>query len=179
MRRALGSKLHSGYGLIGVRVDGSEHQFDFEGHAGAMRPFRLSEAWTLAPSATVEFVRVSRLAGRWDGGALGPGLGTELLWWFAHSSHTYDTGTMFGCMGGAEGIDCPRGCRVEDAVRTGLGLRASAEYDIRFGSTGQRGLGDSILWLTLGITHAKSQREKQCCYFDRQPPLRKDCERLR
>jgi hypothetical protein len=64
-------------------------------------------------------------------------------------------------MGGVVGVDCPYVCRLDDE-RTGIGLRLSAEHDIRFGSTGHRGLSDSILWLTLGLTHASGSTEKTC-----------------
>ena len=123
VRRAVGSSLHSEYGLIGARVDGSAQQFDAEVHAGVMRPLRLAEKFTLAPSVTLELARVSKLRGRWYGGAFGPGVGAELLWWLAVERRTYEGGNLFGCMGGAQGVDCPRGCEVEDVLRHGLGFR--------------------------------------------------------
>src|SRR5262245_54522537 len=69
VRRAKGGSIHSGYGLVGARLDGSTDQFDAEVHVGAMRPLRLSEKVTLAPSVTVELARVTNIGGRWLGGA--------------------------------------------------------------------------------------------------------------
>ena len=161
VREAAGLGLHSPQVLIGARMDGSKDQFDLEGHLGVMHPLRLSRAWTLSPSATVEFGRVSYVDGRWQGGALGPGLGAEVLWWFTQESRTYRASPFLGCMGGVVGVDCPYVCRLDDE-RSGIGLRLSVERDIRFASAGHPGLGDSILWVTLGLTHARGNSEKTC-----------------
>jgi hypothetical protein len=161
VREAAGLGLHSAHVLVGARLDGSDEQFDLEGHLGVMHPLRLSDEWTLSPFATIEFARLSYIAGRWDGGAIGPGLGGELLWWFAQESRTYRASPELGCMGGVVGLDCPYVCRLDDQ-RTGVGLRLSAEHDVRFGSAGHPGLGDSILWLTLGVTYARGNTEKMC-----------------
>lgn len=174
VRRAIGSSLHSGYGLIGARVDGSANQFDAEAHVGVMRPMRLSESFALAPSVTLELLRVSNLAGDWYGGAFGPSVGTELLWWMRTDRHTYRSGAPFGCMGGAVGVDCPSGCQVEDVARYGLGFRVAAEYDMRLGSEYPR-RNDWVLWFTVGVTKTASARENECCYFEREAPLRQDC----
>jgi len=174
VRRAVGSSLHSGYGLVGARIDGSAQQFDAELHAGVMRPLRLSEKFTLAPSATLELARISHLGQRWYGGALGPALGAELLWWAHTQRRTYEAGAPFGCMGGAPGVDCPRRCQVEDVIRHGLGFRVAAEYDLRF-SRNYPAMNDWVVWFSVGVTRAASERERECCYFDHEPPLRRDC----
>jgi hypothetical protein len=178
VRRAVGSSIHSGYGLIGARLDGSGDQFDAEAHVGGMRPVRLAEKLTFVPSVTLELARISNLAGSWYGGAFGPGVGAELIGWLRTERRTYETGAPFGCMGGAVGFDCPSGCQVEDVVRDGIGFRVAAEYDMRLNSTHPR-LNDWILWFTVGTTRAVSSREKECCYFERTPPLRRDCTLVR
>ena len=38
--RAIGSAIHSGYGLVGARLDGGPSQFNASAHVGAMRPMR-------------------------------------------------------------------------------------------------------------------------------------------
>jgi hypothetical protein len=175
LRRAIGLGFHSGYALAGLRVDSNDRQFDVEGHLGAMAPLRLAEAWTLTPSATIELGRASRIDRRWYGGALGPGLGAELSWWFLRQATPHSSGPMFGCMGGAIGMDCPRVCRFETSYRTGLGLRVAAEYDARFGAPGPHGAGDSIVWVTLGLTHAVTPRENECCSYDNEPLFQNRC----
>jgi hypothetical protein len=177
VRRAVGTSLHSAYALVGARVDGGEHQFDAEAHVGVMRPIRLSEKVTFAPSLTLELARVSKLAGSWYGGALGPGVGAEFLWWLRTERRTYQAGAPFGCMGGAVGFDCPSGCQVQDVIRDGLGIRVAAEYDMRLNSSYPR-MNDGILWFTVGMTRAVSSHEKECCYFERTPPLRRDCTQV-
>lgn len=174
VRRGLGGALHSGYVIVGARVDGNPHQFDAELHAGIMRPLRLSEKLTLAPAATFELVRVSNLRGSWYGGALGPGFGADLVWWTWTEHHDYTTGPSFGCMGGAIGYDCPRACRVRDVHRSGFSLRANAEYDMRLGSDYPR-QNDWVIWITAGYTNAKSRRESECCYYDVGPVKLQDC----
>jgi hypothetical protein len=76
--------------LVGARLDGNANQFDAEAHAGVMRPMRLSENLAFAPSVTLDLARISNLAGRWYGGALGPGGGAELLWWMQEQRHAYE-----------------------------------------------------------------------------------------
>lgn len=174
VRRALGGELHSGYLLAGARVDGSDMQFDAEAHAGVMRPLRLSEPLTLVPSATVELARITNVRDNWYGGTLGPGLGAELVWWLHTERHVHQGGNLFGCMGGAVGVDCPRGCIVEDVTRHGLGFRVSAEYDLRMTSNYPR-MNDWVVWFTVGAIRAASARERECCYFDHEAPLREDC----
>lgn len=174
VRRATGSKLHSGYLLAGARVDGSDTQFDAEAHAGVMRPLRLAERLTLVPSATVELVRITNVRGTWSGGALGPGLGAELVWWLHTARRVHEGSNLFGCMGGAAGVDCPRGCTVEDVTRHGLGFRIAAEYDLRMTSNYPR-LNDWVMWFTIGATRAASARERECCSFDHGTPMRSDC----
>jgi hypothetical protein len=174
VRHAVGDSIHSGYGLVGARLDGSSDQFDAEAHVGVMRPVRLSEKVTFAPSITFELARVSNLAGNWYGGALGPGAGAELLWWLRTDRRTYERGTQFGCMGGAAGIDCPSGCQAEDVTRDGIGFRVAAEYDMRLDKSYPR-MNDWVLWFTVGTTRATSTREKECCYYERKRPLRRDC----
>jgi hypothetical protein len=174
VRRAVGGAIDSAYGLAGARLDGSEDQFDADLHLGIMRPLRLSEEFMFVPSATFEALRLSRVDARWYGGAFGPGLGSELLWWLSTTRREYDADTLFGCMGGVEGHDCPRACRVEDVTRHGIGLRVAAEYDMRLGENFPD-LNDWIVWLTVGVTRARSPRENECCYYDRHAPLRSDC----
>jgi len=172
VRRARGGKLHSGYWLAGARVDGSDTQFDAEAHVGVMRPLRLSAPLTFVPSATLELARVSNIDGDWSGGALGPGLGAELVWWLGTDRRVHEGGAL--CMGGAEGFDCPRGCIAEDVTRHGLGFRAAAEYDIRLTPSYPR-MNDWVVWFTVSATLAESERERECCYFDRTWPRRGDC----
>jgi hypothetical protein len=174
VRRAVGTSIHSGYGMVGARLDAGRHQFDAEAHVGVMRPVRLSEKVTFAPSVTLEVARIGSLAGSWYGGAFGPGVGAEFLWWLRTERRTYEAGTPLGCMGGAVGFDCPSGCQVQDVIRDGIGIRVAAEYDIRLDSSYPR-MNDWVLWLTVGMTRAVSRREKECCYFERTPPLRRDC----
>ena len=50
VREAAGLGVHSAHLLVGARLDGSEDQFDLEGHLGVMRPLRLSRAWTPSTS---------------------------------------------------------------------------------------------------------------------------------
>jgi len=173
VRHAKGGSIHSGYGLVGARLDGSTSQFDAEAHVGAMRPLPLSEKLTLAPSATVELGRLSNIDGRWLGGAFGPGLGAELIWWLQTHLHHYESGSLFGCMGGVEGRDCPSRCRVQDVSRYGIGIRVAAEYDMRLNSSFPR-MNDSVLWLTAGVTRVVSVREKECC-FGPMAPLGRPC----
>jgi hypothetical protein len=174
VRRAAGGDLHSGYLLAGARVDASDTQLDGEAHAGVMRPLRLSEPLTLVPSATVELARITNVRGNWYGGTLGPGLGAELVWWLQTERRVREDGDLFGCMGGAVGVDCPRGCTVEDVLRHGLGFRIAAEYDMRMTSDYPR-MNDWVVWFTVGATRAASARERACCYFDHRAPLREDC----
>jgi hypothetical protein len=173
VRRAIGSSIHSSYGLVGARVDGKSSQFDAEAHVGAMRPLPLSESVTLAPSVTVELARLSNIDGRWLGGALGPGLGTELIWWFATDRHDYESGSLLGCMGGVEGVDCPTRCHVQDVTRHGIGIRVAAEYDMRLDSSYPR-MNDWLLWLTVGVTRVVSDRETECC-SNHLAPLPRPC----
>ena len=63
VRLALGSSLHSGYGLIGARVDSSSDQSDLEIHAGLMRLLSISERFAFVPSATLELARASKIEG--------------------------------------------------------------------------------------------------------------------
>ena len=143
-----------------------------------MRPLRLSSPFSIVPSATLELARVSNVNGDWSGGALGPGLGTEIVWWLDIDRRTYERGTLFGCMGGAEGFDCPRGCQVEDVTRRGLGFRVAAEYDMRLTPSYPR-MNDWVVWFTVGTTLAESAHERECCYFDRRLPTREDCTLIR
>jgi hypothetical protein len=163
--QAAGSGLHAPYVLIGARLDSNDRQFDAEGHVGIMHPLRLAEALTLTPSATLELARVSYIARRWDGGALGPGLGGELLWWYTRDSRSRRTTGSFGCMGGAPGVDCPYQC-YRDHDRTGIGLRISLERDVRFGSSAHPGLGDTMIWFMLGISHARGSEDEDCRLLD-------------
>jgi hypothetical protein len=174
VRRALGSSLHSGYGLVGMRLDGGEHQVDAEVHGGVMRPVRLADTLTFVPTATLELARVSRIDESWYGGAFGPGIGAELLWWLRADYQSYEVGPPFGCMGGAVGYDCPSRCQVEDVTRTGIGLRVAGEYDMRWSSSFPR-MNDGVLWLTLGMTTAVSEREHECCYFAHERPRQGEC----
>lgn len=168
VRQALGGgDLHSGYGLVGARLDGSDDQLDAELHLGAMRPLRLSDELTWVPSATFELLRVSRVDSSWYGGALGPGLGSEFLFWFDIERRPFRDGGPFGCMGGAMGVDCPW-CVGDDVTRRGLGVRVSAEYDLRFTSDYPR-QNDWVVWFTVGFTRAVSPRENECCYYEHQP----------
>jgi hypothetical protein len=169
LRHAVGAAIDSGYGLVGARLDGSDDQFDADLHLGVMRPLRLSEEFMLVPSATVEALRLSRVDARWYGGAFGPGFGSELLWWLSVTPREYESDTLFGCMGGAEGHDCPRTCRVEDVTRHGIGLRVAAEYDMRLGRN-YPDQNDWIVWLTVGVTRARSPRENEGCYYDHARP---------
>ena len=102
----------------------------------------------------------------------------EVIRWLPVLRQTYEAGNLLGCMGGAEGVDCPRGCQVQDVTRTGIGLRAAAEYNIRLGSEYPRA-SDWVFWFTLGLTRAVSEREEECCYFDDKSPLRRDCPLVR
>jgi hypothetical protein len=176
VRRAIGSSLHSGCGLVGVRLDGSEHQLDAEAHVGAMRPVRLADNLTFVPSATVELARVSKIEESWYGGALGPGIGAELLGWLQADYQSYEVGPLFGCMGGAVGYDCPSRCQVQDVTRTGIGFRVGAEYDMRLDSSFPR-TNDWVLWFTLGMTSAVTEREHECCTFAHERPPTGDCTR--
>jgi len=173
-RRAVGNSIHSGYGLVGARLDGSGDQFDAEAHIGAMRPVRLTENVTFVPSATLELARVSKLDGSWYAGAFGPGLGAEVLGWYRTEHRTYEAAPPFGCMGGAAGFDCPTSCRAEAVTRDGIGLRVAAEYDMRLNSAYPQH-NDWVLWFTVGMTRAVSNREKECCYYERDPSLRREC----
>jgi hypothetical protein len=175
VRQALGGAIHSGYGLVGARFDGSDDQLDAELHFGAMRPLRLSEGLTWVPSATFELVRVSYVDSSWYGGAFGPGLGSELVFWFDTERRRFQDGGHFGCMGGALGHDCPW-CVGQDVTRRGLGFRVAAEYDLRFTSDYPR-QNDWIVWLTVGFTRAISNRENECCYFEHQPRFPPPCPR--
>lgn len=177
VRRALGSKIHSGYGLVGARLDGSSEQFDGEVHVGLMRPTLLSNQFTFVPSLTVELLRVTRMEKQWFGGALGPGLGGEFVWWYRVERHDYERGDMFGCMGGAVGSDCPRACIGQDATRHGVGFRVASEYDMRLDS-GFPSHNDWVIWFMVGVSHAESKSERECCYYDYYGPTRDDC-RLR
>jgi hypothetical protein len=176
VRRAVGSSLHSGYGLFGMRLDGSEYQFDAEAHVGVMRPVRLADTLTFVPSATLELARVSKIEGSWYGGAFGPGLGAELLWWLRTARDTYEIGPLFGCMGGAVGYDCPSRCQIQDVTRSGIGFRVGADYDMRLDSSFPR-MNDGVLWFTVGMTSAVSEREDECCYFAHERPPTVDCAR--
>ncbi len=175
VRRGLGGPIHSTYGLAGARLDGNGEQFDAELHAGIMRPLRLSGRVSLVPSGTLELGRAGHVDGKWQGGAFGPGLGAELLWWALTRRFTHQSWEPLGCMGGAIGVDCPSGCTVQDVTRQGIGVRVAAEYDLRFGHDYPR-QNDWTLWLTLGVTHTVSAREKECCYFYDHQPRRRDCE---
>jgi hypothetical protein len=142
-----------------------------------MLPVRLSERLALAPSVTVELGRASRIGGSWYGGAGGPGVGLDLLGW-VHVKHRSRkvAGAPFGCFGGMIGADCPSYCLVEDGVRHGIGVRVSAEYDIRFGGPGWRKLSERILWVMVGATRAISAREKECCHYQfGRPPWGNAC----
>jgi hypothetical protein len=175
VRQALGGAIHSGYGLVGARVDGGEDQFDAELHVGAMRPLRLSDELSWVPSATIELARISRMDSSWYGGAFGPGLGSELVWWFDSESRPFHDGGQFGCMGGAPGVDCPW-CVGEDVTRGGLGVRVAVEHDLRFGSD-YPDQNDGIVWFTVGLTRAVSSRENECCYYDHQARFPPPCPR--
>jgi hypothetical protein len=74
------------------------------------------------------------------------------------------------------GMDCPSRCQVQDVIRSGVGARIAAEYDMRLDSSYPR-MNDWVVWLTLGVTRAVSEREKECCYFDRAAPLGRPCSR--
>jgi hypothetical protein len=175
LRRALGGSIHSGYGVIGARVDSNSDQSDFEVHAGLMKPMRLSERITFVPSASLELARASKIDGEWYGGAFGPALAGEFLVWASVTRQSSRAGPSLGCMGGAPGVDCPSYCRAENVVRDGFGLRASFEHDLRFGSN-YPDQNDWMLWLTLGFTRASSQRERECCFYTfGQPPTGDGC----
>ena len=45
---------------------------------------------------------------------------------------------------------------------------------MRLDSTYPR-MNDWVLWLTVGVTRSVSEREKECCYFDRTAPVRPGC----
>ncbi len=170
LRRAAGSKLDSAHVLFGARIDGGNERVDLEAHAGLMRPVHLAAPLTLVPSATLELARVTNDDGNWSGGALGPGLGTELIWWLETEVRPYQAPNLFGCMGGVVGADCPRGCFIEEITRTGVGLRGAAEYDMRL-TPSFPAMNDLIVWLTVGVTLANSPREHERCYFDSDAPL--------
>lgn len=176
VRRALGSKLHSAYGLVGARLDGSSEQFDGEIHLGLMRPTLLSNQFTFVPSLSVELVRVTKMEKQWFGGAFGPGLGGELVWWYRVAHIDYERGDLFGCMGGAIGSDCPRACIGKDVKRDGVGFRVASEYDMRLDS-GYPSHNDWVLWFTVGLSHAETKSEQECCYYDYHSPTRDDCTR--
>lgn len=139
-----------------------------------MRPTLLSSRFTFVPSLTVELLRLTRMEGQWFGGAFGPGLGGELVWWYQVARHDFERGGMFGCVGGAVGHDCPRACIGQDVTRYSVGFRVTSEYDMRLDSQ-YPNRNDWVLWLTVGLSYAKSAGERECCYFDLYPPTRRDC----
>jgi hypothetical protein len=162
--RTLGDEVP--YVLVGARVDGNDHTQELAAHVGLLARLPLGSTFTLAPLATVELGRVSRIDGGWYGGAGTPGVGVEFVGWL-HSARRLRTWGNLGCMGGVVGFDCPRSCQVDLMVRDGIGLRVAAEYDVRFGSGAGHDLRHGALWISLGYTHAVTEdRATECCHYD-------------
>jgi hypothetical protein len=171
VERSRGGDIHSAYGTIGARVASGPDQFDGSAHVGVMRPLRLSEKFSLVPSIHVELFRVSYLQGRWYGGAFGPAVAAELVWWWGVERHTRNRRPMFGCFGGVPGVDCPADCVSDDVRRLGFGVRASTEYNVRFAADYPHP-NDWVSFLTIGFSQATTPRENECCYYARRPGWR-------
>jgi hypothetical protein len=109
---------------------------------------------------------VSRIDSGWYGGAGTPGVSVELVGWL-HSARRLRRWGSLGCMGGMVGWDCPRSCQVDLVVRDGIGVRAAAEYDVRFGGRAGHDVRHSALWISVGYTHAVTEdRATECCNYD-------------
>jgi len=163
------------YVLAGARADGNDHTQELAGRVGLLVPLALGSTFTLAPSATIELGRISRIDGGWYGGAGTPGVGVELVGWLS-SARRLRTRGNFGCMGGMVGWDCPRSCQVDLIVRDGIGVRVAAEYDVRFGSRAGHDLRHGAVWISLGYTRAVTEdRASECCRYDSPAPFPRKC----
>ena len=170
-----GTSIDGPTGYASVLLDGNDTSLEAAARAGAMLPVQLSGDLSLAPSLQAEMARASRIDGQWYGGALGPGAGVELLWWFLRDETVSEAPPSLGCFGGGVGVDCPSMCRRTDVTRQGLGVRLATEYDIRFGGAPDA----AVFWVMVSFTHALSEAERSCCTYYRRPGHRDDCEATR
>ncbi len=155
-----GATIDSGFGLVGAQVSGASNRLVSDIHFGAMRPWSVLDELALTPLVAFELARVARIDGGWYGGSLAPRGGVDATLWVWNGRRRVRTD--IGCMGGAEGVDCPR-CYAWRSSRDGVSVRVTGTGPVVLGN---ERLEDWTLWFTVGATHAVSAREEEQCRYD-------------